>query len=85
MHNNSEVTEQPWKISASFVHESRMIRMIGLIILVAQIIILMTRMIAQICKNTRESTVRAPEGRGRRPRLVFLAFPNFLFIFVLSS
>ena len=38
------------------VHVSRMIRMIGLIILVAQIIILMTRMIAQICKHIREST-----------------------------
>ena len=37
------------------VHESRMIRMIGLIILVAQIIILMTRMMTQICKNSRRS------------------------------
>ena len=41
---------------ARLVNESRMIRMIGLIILVAQIIILMTSMIAQVCKNIRGET-----------------------------
>ena len=55
---------------------ARMIGMIGVIILIAREIILMTRMIAQICKNIRESienTLRGagvPEGRGLR--LVFL-------------
>ena len=43
--------------------------MMGLIILVAQIIILMTRVIAQICKINLE-------GRGRRPRFVFLTSPR---------
>ena len=36
--------------------------MLGLITLVAQISILMTRMIAQICKNTRESQENTIQG-----------------------
>ena len=64
------------------VNESRMIRMIGLIILNVQIVILMTRMIAQNMQKHEgkyrkppPGRGRAPQGRGRRPRLVFLNFP----------
>ena len=39
--------------------------MIGLIILIAWIIILMTRMIAQMCKNTRESKENNHRGAER--------------------
>ena len=45
--------------------------MIGLIILIAWIIILMTRMIARMCKNTRESKENNHRGA---PRLVILVF-----------
>ena len=41
-------------IHTGFRMRARMIRMIGVIILIAKEIILMTRMIAQICKNTME-------------------------------
>ena len=64
------------------VHESRMIRMIGLIILAAQIIILMTRMIALIRKNIgkgnkiRHGLRPRPSGAGNIPDCVFCTFPN---------
>ena len=62
---------------------ARMIGMIGVIILIVREIILMTRMIAQICKNTREikktealPSAAPPRGRWLRSRplgCVFLA------------
>ena len=67
-----EISRKP---ISRLVHESRMIRMMGLIIQVAQIIILMTSMIAQICKNTRESIenklrgAAAPQGKYRKHTL----------------
>ena len=55
-----------------------MIRMIGVFILIAREIILMTRMIAQICKKQSEklrkqgaASGRAPLGRGRTLECVF--------------
>ena len=54
---------------AGFCLDLALFRMIGLMILVAQIIILMTRMIAQICKNTIENRENTPKGAAaKRPR-----------------
>ena len=64
--------------------------MIGLIILIAWIIILMTRMIAQMCKNTMESKEnkgaafgRAPQGRGAPLWLFSLLSLVFLHIWAI--
>ena len=67
------------------VTETRMRGFFRMLILIAKEIILMTRMIAQICKNTKENKENTPKGaaakrpppwgRGRRPRLCFLYFP----------
>ena len=65
------------------VHESRMIRMIGLIILVAQIIILMTRMIAQICKNIWESIKNTLRGAAASRSVLAVRSLMFLYIWAI--
>ena len=54
---------------------ARMIGMIGVIILIAREIILMIRMIAQICKNTRENKENTPKGAAEGRACVFFTSP----------